>query len=277
MTVTLVCPHCGFSKEIRRDRILPGIRWARCPSCRERFEIPVEAHARAEGAEAGGEAGSGMGSETGSGARRGAPWERRTELGLWASIYWTIKESLLSPDKLFKGMLYGAGLREPLAFGLLIGSLGSMIGFFWQFLAVALASGWVSFIPLFPAEITVGVIFLTLMAFIPIFVAATLFVYAGMLHVMLRIVGGAKNGFEASFRVICYSQSAQALALVPFVGGWIGGLWQLIVQVIGLREIHETSYLRVFLAFLIPVVCLILLVFAGLIPLFMYLFREAAG
>lgn len=278
MTVTLVCPHCGFSTEIRRDRIRPGIRWARCARCRERFEIPAEATpVGAEGRGPGEGADSRTEAEAGAGPRHGAPWERRLDLGLWTSIYRTAKESLLSPDRLFKGMAHDAGLKEPLAFGLLLGSAGSMLGFFWQFLMISFASGRVAFVPFFPGEVTVGIIFVALMVFTPLFVAATLFAYAGILHLMLRIVGGAQGGFEASFRVICYSQSAQALALIPFIGGWIGGLWQFIVQVIGLREIHETSYLRVCMAFLIPVVGVVLLVVAGLIPLFMYLFRTAAG
>jgi hypothetical protein len=276
MTVTLICPHCGVSREIRRDRIPPGIRWARCASCRERFEIPGWETPRPSDAARAGE-GPGVGTEVEgrSAVKALAPWERRRELGLWASIYLTIKESLFSPERLFGAMSSAEGLREPLAFGLLIGSFGGMVGLFWQFLLIA--AGWVSLLPFLPAGVTLGAVFFVLLALIPPFVAVTLFVYAGILNLMLRILKGAKGGFEGTFRVICYSQSAQALALVPFIGGWVGGLWQLIVQVIGLREIHGTSYPRVFLAFLIPLICLLALVIAILIPLVMFFFREISS
>ena len=107
-----------------------------------------------------------------------------------------------------------------------------------------------------------------LMIIVPIFVALSMFIYSGLLHLFLLIVRGGQNGFEATFRVVSYSQATQALSLIPFIGGWIGGIWQIIVQIIGLREIHETSYFRVVMAFLIPVVIFLFLIMATLIPLF---------
>ena len=69
--------------------------------------------------------------------------------------------------------------------------------------------------------------------------------------------------------MVSYSQATQIWAVIPFIGGFIGSLWILIVQIVGLREIHETSYLRVILALLIPV-ALILLVLAIVIPLLVF-------
>ncbi|OPX37866.1 MAG: hypothetical protein B1H13_12185 [Desulfobacteraceae bacterium 4484_190.3] len=91
------------------------------------------------------------------------------------------------------------------------------------------------------------------------------------------MVRGANNGFEATFRVVSYSQAAQIVGVIPFLGGWIGGVWQLIVQIIGLREIHETSYLRVILAFVIPLFVGILLAIAVIVPLVIFLFRQPMG
>jgi len=70
---------------------------------------------------------------------------------------------------------------------------------------------------------------------------------------------------------VAYSQAAQALDLIPVVGSWIGGIWQLIIQVIGLREMHNISYLRVFIAFLLPVGIIFLLIMLALVPLLIYL------
>jgi hypothetical protein len=91
------------------------------------------------------------------------------------------------------------------------------------------------------------------------------------------MVRGADNGFEATFRVVAYSQAAQVLGIIPFVGGWIGWIWQLIIQIIGFREIHETSYLRVILAFVIPLVVGILLLLAVVIPLAIFVFHHPLG
>jgi len=103
-----------------------------------------------------------------------------------------------------------------------------------------------------------GFIFLIIMLISPVCVLLTIFFTSVIMHLMLLIVG-VKNGFEATFRVISYSQASQILGVIPFIGGMIGGFWLVIVQFIGLRTIHEISYLRVLMAFLIPVVVLILL------------------
>jgi hypothetical protein len=52
------------------------------------------------------------------------------------------------------------------------------------------------------------------------------------------------------------------------VGGLVATLWLVVVQFIGLREIHEVSYTRVFIAFLIPVVLVVAVLLAAGVSLF---------
>ena len=52
--------------------------------------------------------------------------------------------------------------------------------------------------------------------------------------------------------------------MIPFIGSLIGWIWRSIVQIIGLKEAHETTYLRIIIAFSIPLV-LVLLIIAGVI------------
>jgi hypothetical protein len=159
-------------------------------------------------------------------------------------------------------------MREPLAFGLLTGSVGFMFSLFWQ--SLILLGAVVPQAPSFLRQFTAGFLFLVFLLFVPIFVTGSVFVYSGILHLLLRIVHGGSGGFEASFRVVAYSQAAQTWGLIPFVGGWIGGIWQLIVQIIGLRGIHDTTYFRVVLAFMIPFIAFILLTVLVIFPLFAY-------
>ena len=97
------------------------------------------------------------------------------------------------------------------------------------------------------------------MALSPLLVLIAILATSAILHGLLALVRGGKNGFEATFRVVCFSQSAQLWGLIPLVGGFIGALWLLGVQVIGLRQIHAISYLRVATALMIPVALLLLL------------------
>jgi len=250
MTIEITCPNCNFSKIIPKEKIPAGVRWANCPRCKNRFEFVAQYPAFGFEREQ-------KGSEPEKEVRRQiSPWENRSELGIWQGLYQTFKAVLFSPEKLFKSMTVTGGIREPLAYGLLFGSMGTMFDFFWQFLIIggslrSIDQGLIGQLPM-------GFIFLIIMLISPVFVILTIFFTSGIMHLMLLIVG-AKNGFEATFRVISYSQATQVLGLIPFIGGLIGGFWLFIVQFIGLRAIHEISYLKVLMAFLIPVVVLILL------------------
>ncbi len=260
MKVEVTCPNCNFSKVILKEKIPMGVRWANCPRCKSRFEFNLSESAfdfeqekrdlRPEN----------------HAEKKASPWERRSELGLWQGIYKTFKAVLFSPEDLFSTMTYKGGIREPLAFGLLLGSIGSMFGFFWQFLIMF--GGLISLGHDLTGQFAWSLIFLIIIVISPLFVTITIFLTSSILHLLLLVVRGEKNGFEATFRVISYSQATQVLGLIPFIGGLIGSFWLLIIQIIGIREIHNTSYLRVIIAFFIPLALIFLSVMAVLISLF---------
>jgi hypothetical protein len=267
MSIELTCPYCHFSGKAPKKKMPEGVVRATCPRCRRQFRFSTSEHGIAFSIKktGAGERVEETREETEEKSRReSTPWENRSEVGLWSGIYETCKAVLFSPEIFFSTISFKDGIREPLAFGLLIGSLGSMFSFLWPFL---IWSGGTSFF----GQSTMGLIFLALIVIIPIYVALGMFIWSGILHLCLLIVRGAKNGYEATFRVVSYSQAAQTWSLIPFFGGWIAGIWQLIVQIIGLREIHETSYLRVIAAFLIPLVLIIfLLVMAAIVVVFFF-------
>ena len=266
MTVELTCPHCHFSKNVPKEKIPRGAKWATCPICKRRFEFSLPEKDTPPAMEK-----SAPEPDFEEHKRKGAPWEKRSDLGLWHGIYDTFKTVLFSPSTFFSSLSFDGGVKEPLAFGILVGSSGRMFGVFWHFVLFSgtlLALGQSVF-----SHLTMGLIFLMTIVIIPFLLILSMFIYSGILHVLLVIVGGGKNRFEATFRVIAYSQATQAWVLIPFIGGWIGGIWQLAVQIIGLREIHETSYLRVIIAFLIPVALLLLVTAAVVIPILIYVNR----
>ena len=255
--VEITCPQCNYTKSVPLEKIPSGIRWVRCPSCGNRFEyLKKEEDVKAE-------------------KRHATPWERRLQLGLWKGIKQTIRSTIFSPKKIFSYMPVRAGLREPLAFGLLIGSISSMFSFFWEFMIAT--SGFLK--PLEGISISFGlpIIFLSLIFLSPLLVTIDIFISSFIIHLLLLLVKGGKNRFEATFRVVAYSQATKVWSILPFVGSPIGWIWRAIVQIIGLREIHETSYLRVILAFVIPIGLIFLLMMAVLIPLLIYITQQYFG
>lgn len=266
MSIEIRCPYCGYSKNVPNEKIPPNAKWAVCPRCRQRFEIFQDVVFEQVGGEEGPRDRS---------ARQKSPWEKRDELGFWPAVTQTFKLVLFSPEKMFRTLVVKEGMKEPLAFGLLTGSIGSMFGFFWQL--VLMSVGVVAFGAPFFGHLGIWFILLAMAVFVPIFVLIGIYLYSLVLHLLLVIVRGAGNGFEATFRVVCFSQAVQVLGIVPLLGGWVAGIWQLVVQIIGLKEIHETSYFRVITAFLIPVFALILLIFLIVIPLAFHFLGNIGG
>lgn len=249
MTIGITCPKCGYSKTLAEDRIPPGVRWATCPRCKERFDFTLGW----------------------SGAKRPGrnppPWERRVEIGLRQAIFQTAKQVVFSPRAFFRHTSAEGGLRDPLLFGILFGSIGLMLELFWHFLSgeESLSSVKINFLGGYGA----GAVFLAAAVLCPLAATAMICVTSLLIHFMLTVVRGNRNGFEATFRVVAYSQATQGWALLPYVGGLVATLWLLIVQVVGSREIHEVSYLRVAMAFLIPLALPVAVLLAAGLSLFL--------
>jgi hypothetical protein len=65
---------------------------------------------------------------------------------------------------------------------------------------------------------------------------------AAILHVCLLIVGGARQPYETTLRLICYAMGSTAMfSLVPIVGGLVGAIYQIVVVTVGCWCGHETT------------------------------------
>jgi predicted Zn finger-like uncharacterized protein len=242
MAVVITCPQCNYTRSIPDEKIPPRIRWVRCPRCGARFEFVR---------------GAGHEEEKMSLA---TPWEQREHRGLWKGVTGTIRGVLFSPKNTFSSMPVTGGWREPLAFGLLTGSIGSMFSFFWEF--TALLIGLLK--PLWGVSLPISspLVFLVLIFLSPLFVMIHLFISSVIIHALLLLVRGGKNGYEATFRVVAYSQATRTWSVIPLLGDVIGWIWRSAVYIIGLKEAHETSYARVILAFSLPFALLFVLISA---------------
>ena len=241
--VEITCPRCNYSRSVPLENIPQGIKWVRCPQCGNRFEYQEKEE------------------DIETGDEQSTPWERRSHLGLWVSVKRTLGSVMFSPKAAFSTMPVRGGLREPLAFGLLVGSLSVMCAFFWDFLLASrgvIKPGGVS-----PAVLSSPLLFLFLIFLTPFLVTIWLYVSSLITHLFLLLARGGQNRFEATFRVVAYSQATWVWGTIPLIGGPIGLVWWIIVLVIGLKEAHKISYGKIALAFLIPSGLLILVITAG--------------
>ena len=132
---------------------------------------------------------------------------------------------------------------NPLLYGLIVGTVGSMAGYIWSF----------AFGNALPAGIALskgGTIALAFL--VPLLVFMGFVMAALLLHVSLFLVGGANEDFEATFRVVCYSAATDLFAVLPIIGGFVGLIWKIYITVIGVREVHRISTGKSVLAFALP-------------------------
>jgi hypothetical protein len=202
-------------------------------------------------------------------ARSGLPWDERHSKGLFHGFIETLQMVLSRPSEAFTAMKREGGVGEPLFYAVIGGTFGAVFAFGYNFAFRSLA--------LFPTRHNafdnmiggVGLIFLLILA--PLLIVIGTFIAAAIYHVCLMIVGGAKQSFETTFRVICFGGgSVSPLLVIPFCGGLVVLVWKIIVYSIGFARAHETDTGRAVVAVLLPlIVCcgggfLLLMMFGAL-------------
>jgi hypothetical protein len=74
------------------------------------------------------------------------------------------------------------------------------------------------------------------------------------LHLILVIFGWNKEDFEATFRIVTYTEGTSFFEIVPFIGGVIAMIWQAVLMVIGVKEVHKLKTGQAILVVLLPLI-----------------------
>ncbi len=233
----MFCPHCG--KEVSENQVF-------CQHCGSRIAGPAP------------------------GGRERTPWEERSEHGIVKGLFGTLKTSLFSPAEFFKKMNVTGGVAEPTLYAMIVGMAGVMVFYFWQIILQSSLPGPLSHEVKGPAGIDLfsGIGMAIVAVGTPFIIIIGLFLWAGFLHVLLLMMQGAKNGFEATFRTVAYSYGSNIFLVVPFCGGIIAGIWNIVIVIIGLKEAHGTTGGKAAFAVLFPaILCCAAVVFFILVIL----------
>jgi hypothetical protein len=184
----------------------------------------------------------------------GLPWEHREQLGIFKAYFDTVSMVLTKPGEAFAMMKTEGDMMGPMLFALIGGSAGMIVSFLLQIALQSIGvmgSGQNAIANIFG----MGIGILLFIVLVPVMMIAGMFLGSGILHLCLMIVGGAKKPFETTFRVVCFSSgSTYLLSMIPFCGGMIAGVWNIVLECIGLARAHETDTGKAVMAVLLPII-----------------------
>lgn len=187
-------------------------------------------------------------------SRSGLPWEHRAALGVVNAFFETLKMVLLQSSAAFSTMKTEGGMGEPILYALIGAGFGALFYFLLTFvfhIFGTIASDRNPLVVMFGAGL--GMIFGIVL--IPVVLICGIFLGAGLLHLSLMLIGGAKRSFETTFRVVCFAVgSTYPLLIVPVCGGLICGIWAIVAECIGIARAHQIETSRAALAVFLPLV-----------------------
>ncbi len=190
----------------------------------------------------------------------GTPWEQRDRLGFGAALLDTTKQVLTSPTRFFQAMRPEGGIGQPLLYAVIVGYVGLLANAIYEAVLRGVLGTSFGFLPRgsewerLMTSMSWGATLVGQALFGPIAVVVGVFVFAGIVHVMLLLVSGARRGFEATFRVSAYSEAAMLLGLIPICGGFFSAVLYVILAIIGLGEAHGIGKGKAALAVLLPLI-----------------------
>lgn len=226
------CPNC--SAQFKSD--VAGV--VVCPSCAAQVRVEIA-------------------------VAEGNAWDRAVPRGWGSAFFETVKLSIADPIVFFEQVAGGQGWMRPWAYATVISTFVFLIAMAYQagFQALAISASLAAelkqaFFPFAALSIplTVGIIALLGLVGIPIFTTMMLFIQAGVCHLCLLILSAVRRDYWATYRTICYATGPQLFQVVPLLGGMVGPIWQLVLVIIGLKVVHQTSYGRSALAVFLPTI-----------------------
>lgn len=185
--------------------------------------------------------------------RVGPPWENPREAGGYVSAYFkTAGAVLFQPQTTFRSMSVAPGLNAPLLYWfaptllstIISTALSAAIGRAFRATATSMFG-----IPMDQASGSTPGLLCVAACIIPAF-----FLMTGYYHLLLRVFGGARRGFGATFRALAYVNGSLAtISWAPCIGPFVALGWGTYLEILALRDVHETSTGRAAAAVLVGI------------------------
>jgi hypothetical protein len=174
------------------------------------------------------------------------------------SFVQTVRDVLFDPVNFFRSIRREGDFLNPLIFAIICALITGVIGGILRLIFTLVRGGGFGG--------ALGSLIANII-FIPIGTAIGLFIGAGIYHLLvLLIIRPSHAGYEATFRVVAYAAVLQLLswlAFIPILGIVVAiaiAIYNVVLTVIGIREMHATTTGRAVAVVLIPVIVIGILV-----------------
>ena len=208
--------------------------------------------------------------------RHASEWEKTWKTRPLHGFMETAKHVIGSPIHFFSSYAVSESWLPPLAFGMIPIVVSYPVLFFYQTLWSLLPAALLGTLGKQDLAQIMTTPFVFFILATPILGAVTIAFSTALNHFFLWILKGNQSGLKGTFEVVCYSQAVQLFMIIPLVGAIVAWVWQMVLLVVGFKEIHRISYRKSALTVLIPLIlCGGLVLFgigilaAVLIPMFM--------
>ena len=181
-----------------------------------------------------------------------------SSLPFFDRLFSTIKLALFSPKEFFSDYDFKAQIGSGILFAVIMGFVSGVFNFVYNLVfrssLYSMLARWGN-IPAKEVQLQGmfamfgGIMGIILM---PIMIVVSLFIMGGIYHLLLMVVNSAKNGFEATINVVSYTSAVLLFSIVPFCGGLIAWIYRIILNIMGLAEVHETTTGKASFAVLLP-------------------------
>jgi len=178
----------------------------------------------------------------------GVAWQRRAETGLLKALIETVREVLLKPESFFQKLRPSNSLAEPFMFFIIV--------FLIAFIANQVLNKFIlrqGPAAAFTVGYTLGTVGITMVS---------IFLWSGWMHLFVRLFGG-KGSYQQTFAILSYATATQIVSFIPFLGGWIAGIWNAYAAIIGYKKIHQLSVGKACFAYILAF-SILLIGFVGL-------------
>jgi len=233
-----VCVHCGKKVCVSCAAILAGKTY--CAECIKHIDATTAADLKP------------------------IAWENRGEEGFLAALIKTWKEVLFQPKKFFSSMPTKAGIKSPLLFAVIWGSLAITISAFINMVVVISGTALPNLPPgsVLPPKAMMAGSYVVLMILSPLLVTAGVFLISSIYHLIVLLFGG-REGFKATLRVLCYTNAMAVFNIIPLAGPICVTIYSVILFAIGFKRAQKLSTAKAVIAALLPMIILFAIGFAA--------------